>query len=567
MSNSRRIAFFMVLALAIGAAALFVLSGPRDAGAGSVNCYPDADLDGVGELGSSPSVFGSCPDGWSELNTDCDDTDFSINPLAPELPDDGIDQDCGGDDLVTDESTGYFVSQFSGNDANAGTKAAPFATIGKAIDVINTTDGGPNVFVGEGTYDEAVETNVSIFGGYNPIDGWSRDIEDNETTINGQATNLAAVFVLTGSTVAIQGFTINGPTGLASTRAIATDTDTRVTIVDNVLDGGNGSSAHHGILFLTDYAFIARNEVNGGNGAGDSTGVDVANQSKVWIEDNDIDGGIGVTVTGLDFHARTGVVLNNTIEGGTATGTLANTIVVATSDDELDPVFINNIIEFGSSTDTMNGVSFASGNGTFVNNVIFDTQVVAGGATTSRGVAVFQADATLVNNFIHSGTGSNAQGVFANTGAGITLINNDIWGASMDCMVQPVIGVCVDSLVALHLCLWTGCDDASGNITENPIFVGVNDFHVNPSSPLIDAGIDPATWYGGDLADLDFEGDPRPQDAGWDIGVDERSTTTTTTTTTTTITGATTTTTIPGDDDADDDDADDDDANDDDADD
>ena len=41
-------------------------------------------------------------DGWTEAQGDCDDTDPSIGPTASEIENDGIDQDCDGEDLVVD---------------------------------------------------------------------------------------------------------------------------------------------------------------------------------------------------------------------------------------------------------------------------------------------------------------------------------------------------------------------------------------------------------------------------------------------------------------------------------
>ena len=59
--------------------------------------FLDEDGDGFG-LSDSLEVACSAPEGYVEEAFDCDDTDAGINPEAPEIPNDGIDQDCSGSD-------------------------------------------------------------------------------------------------------------------------------------------------------------------------------------------------------------------------------------------------------------------------------------------------------------------------------------------------------------------------------------------------------------------------------------------------------------------------------------
>ena len=57
---------------------------------------------------------------------------------------------------------------------------------------------------------------------------------------------------------------------------------------------------------------------------------------------------------------------------------------------------------------------------------------------------------------------------------------------------------------------WPG----EGNIDENPLFIGLYDYHLRPESPCVDAGTD-----GGVYRDID--GQTRPSGSGFDMGADE----------------------------------------------
>jgi gliding motility-associated-like protein len=62
--------------------------------------YQDADSDTFGNLAVS-QVANTQPAGYVADNTDCDDTNANVYPGAPETADNGIDEDCDGFDLLT----------------------------------------------------------------------------------------------------------------------------------------------------------------------------------------------------------------------------------------------------------------------------------------------------------------------------------------------------------------------------------------------------------------------------------------------------------------------------------
>ena len=64
--------------------------------------FADADGDGFGNAAVSITACAQ-PAGYVADNTDCNDNDATIYPLATETANDGIDQDCNGEDLVEEE--------------------------------------------------------------------------------------------------------------------------------------------------------------------------------------------------------------------------------------------------------------------------------------------------------------------------------------------------------------------------------------------------------------------------------------------------------------------------------
>ena len=71
--------------------------------------FPDGDNDGVGNSNDSISTcLENPPFGYGSDGTDCNDSDDSIYPGAEEIPNDGIDQDCDGSDLITGGLTELF---------------------------------------------------------------------------------------------------------------------------------------------------------------------------------------------------------------------------------------------------------------------------------------------------------------------------------------------------------------------------------------------------------------------------------------------------------------------------
>ena len=79
--------------------------------------YADADGDTYGDAAVTLAEC-TAPDGYLVDDTDCDDTDATVYPGAAEIPYDGIDQDCNGDDVIDADGDGYVADVAGGDDCD-----------------------------------------------------------------------------------------------------------------------------------------------------------------------------------------------------------------------------------------------------------------------------------------------------------------------------------------------------------------------------------------------------------------------------------------------------------------
>lgn len=107
-------------------------------------------------------------------------------PGAVDLPD-GLFHDTNCDGIDGTVARAVFVDWATGSLAASGTQDDPFAGVQAAIDHAFATPGLDHVYVSAGTYlgEVVLQDGVSIWGGYDASDGWSR-ATDHVTTLFNQ---------------------------------------------------------------------------------------------------------------------------------------------------------------------------------------------------------------------------------------------------------------------------------------------------------------------------------------------------------------------------------------------
>jgi Protein of unknown function (DUF1565) len=469
---------------------------------------PDDGEDDFGDLAPTDDDTASDDDLADDDSVPADDDDDNDDDDDDDNDDD--DDAAPGEDYAPPPSdeAGFFVAP-GGNDANPGTMAQPFATVGEGMAAAYPA--GKVVFVAEGTYSETIMIRAPMFGGYE-ASGWTRDIAAHRTKIAPPAGTATKVPVDDRATeIAVEGFHLVG------------------SFDDGMAEGGEGLVTHG------DHIVVHRNRIDGGfymPNYGTTIGLRLGGGTDILVHENDIDGGSGfgwsIDCVGVWVEGGAAAMLaHNEIAGGSPRSTW-----------ELGSSVAVHIGNTGRAVLVANRLSARAGQGSYGVQVegtgVLINNYISVSSTSSWPVPVlvetiygfFAPQATIVNNILRvspSAAGSNAAGVYVGNSIGVPKVwihNNDFWNPSTGRLMFAG-GLPILTVEAINLCAWQGCQSAADNLLGDPLFVALADPHLTQTSPCIDAGADPASWHENPWNAWDFDFDPRPQGDGWDIGPDE----------------------------------------------
>jgi len=441
--------------------------------------------------------------------------------------------------------TTYYVSP-TGSDSNPGTESQPWKTIQKAA---YTLSAGDTVYIKAGTYQERViPQNSGGAGSYITYSAYSGDT----VTIDGNSVSLPSdwggLFDISGrSYITISGLRIINAGPNKNNVGILVDSSSYITIEKNytynTVSSGIAVWGSDNIMIDGNYVELACND-------GEQECITVAGTDTFEIKNNHVhDGGPGTLGgEGIDVKdgSSNGKIYRNRVHDLKRLGIYVDSWDKHTYNIEVYKNVVYNIVE-------NDGFTVASESGGLLenikiyNNIAYDNGT-CGISISRNGGPLYQhpmKDIKVINNtFCNNGSGSWGGGICVdNPDAQNVVIRNNMCSQNLSFQIAAEPDVPTQVFKVDHNLIdgYRGYDGemyGSDYVEEFPRFVDPYgaDFHLQSTSPAINKGSSI------DAPSDDYDGTPRPQKTGYDIGAYEYAPGGITTTTTTS--GPATTSTV-----------------------
>jgi len=469
------------------------------------------------------------------------------------------------DTCASDSSDGIFP------DCSSGTGHGPFATIQHAADIVSP---GDTVFIRQGTYDEKIDINVFGTSGHpitfinfpneTPVIDWSGTVGGYHAliemrgspqfiTISGltiQNSEESGILAYGNTQYSCQNITISDVTVLNSgDAAIYFENCSNCSFLNCLTNesGASGVFVSHAMNILIDGNTVinARNTISGHDEF-----ISVANVNQYEVKYNEIyyeniTGYFGALGIDAKQGSSNGAIHHNFVHDITKDGG-----IYIDAYDNSSPGSINNQVFNNKVENCLTGISVGTEEGGTIDGLdIFNNLIIepkkAGiqlHDAGNNGTAGVRRNVRIYNNTIYSTIGGGWKcgillNVFTNDTAHLSnvFIENNIVryhrlqgssdGYGQICGSPDIINNQIAMNIQVNNNLTTGIyygTDAlvtSSELVSNPFFTDStnNDFHLQSTSPAIDAGIDP------DYSDIAFDYDSvnRPLLSSFDLGAYE----------------------------------------------
>lgn len=378
---------------------------------------------------------------------------------------------------------------------------ADVATIQAAIAAAAS---GDTVLVAPGTYQERIDflgKAITVKSSRGP----------GLTIIDGGAAGPVVSFIRQeGRSSVLQGFTIRNGRLIGAGGGAGISVYASPTIAGNVITG-NSACTDGGGIFASGAPLIQNNVITN-NGASDD-GCSGGSGGGIWLEGGAPAGVspqvIGNTISGNHgywggalamFAAGTPTIEDNVMSGNSSTSDGG----AIWSESQSDAVLIQNLIVNNRSGGSGAGIWFLPPAGTLGPQLVNNT--LAGNSATGDGSAVwaggYDSTSRFFNNILVGVAGQDA--VYCGNSLSATPVfdHNDAFAPGGAAGFDPTCGAVAGT---------------RGNISADPLFVGLGNFHVQAGSPAIDAGNSSAPY----LPATDLAGNPRVVGPAVDLGAYE----------------------------------------------
>jgi hypothetical protein len=469
---------------------------------------------------------------------------------------------------------GAWAAEFCVTNASELLSALNIATTNAASNLIKVVQG---TYAGHFTYYSTAGHSIELQGGYTAACA-GRVVNPANTILDGGGSG-RVLYLLTntnGGNMTVDGFTIqNGSTdaggGISANSNSDSVTSGDITLTNNTITANAVTTTGGGVLAASGSnsgtagnVTLTNNTIFGNTAGGNAGGVWATSYSAssiagtVTLTNNTITGNTSVAWGGggyLESGSTSGTANNVTLNSNTITGNIAGGHygggVYAHSSSQSGAagtvILTSNIVMGNTSVESGGGV-YASSYATMnAGDIILTNNIIAGNTATSVGggggylysysTSGTAGNITLTNNTV---TGNSSPGSTAR-GGGIFLqgdnnnayvYNNIFWGNTATFTGNDIYQMAgTPNFVAAYssnndynynnvAVNWTSQVD---NINVDPLFVGSGNYHLSPTSPCIDAGLNSAP----SIPSTDFEGDNRIIDGNQDtilkvdIGADE----------------------------------------------